>query len=252
MLFCASKGRSSDALAQAFAAMKLQNDDGDGSEQASRPKQPASAAAGADPDAQASKRELGTLLSAMRKLREALVATNRADAFAQRAYVFVVRAAILTATYENYQPALLRLLYAIHPRTPLSRSELQEFVGYQVLDLACRLGRYGEAFAVRRRWGAGCVDARVEGILRALVRDEWIAFWRWRDALDGYQRALVGWAEEEVRVHALKCLGQTYFTVEKGYVEKCGGRNWTDLKTLNRVGWELEGDKVTIRRPKKK
>ena len=187
---------------------------------------------------------------AMRKLREALVATARVDGFAKEATIFIIRASILTSTYESYFPALQRLISTIHPAAPLTASEIHDLVGYLVLDLACRLGDYAEAFALRNRWDYH--DDRVDGILMALVRDDWNSFWRLREAVDGYQRAIIGWAEDGVRKHALKCLSGSYLNVEKRYVERCAGRSWEELQSKDSIGWETEGTRVTIRRFKKK
>ncbi|KAF2396254.1 hypothetical protein EJ06DRAFT_500759 [Trichodelitschia bisporula] len=187
--------------------------------------------------------ELQTILAAMRKLREAIRATKRTDAFAQRAYVFLIRAAILARAWEAYAPALLYLLQGIHPRTPLSGPELREFAVYYLLDLACRQGDLGKAYAIRMRYGLG--EGRVDGVLRALVSDDWVLFWRMRKRVDGYQRCLMGWAEEGVRLHALKCLGRTYFSAEKGFIEKMVERDWGALVTSG-VGWELQDDGVVV------
>ena len=244
--FCASAGRDTNALDRAFASLNL-----DGTADDIRTSDLSGTVANykygeqCDP---ARNKELGVLLMAMRKLREGIVGSGRIDSFAARAYVFIIRASILTSTFESYHPALLHLLHAIHPHTPLSSSELHEFVGYHILDLACRLKDYVEAFRVRSYWSYR--DDRVEGVVLALIRDDWVNFWRLKDAVDGYQRAFISWAENDVRKHALKCLGKTYFTVERAYVERSGGRSWDDLKALNGVAWELEGNKVVIRRIK--
>jgi len=87
-------------------------------------------------------------------------------------------------------------------------------------------------------------------ILRSLVKDDWVAFWKVRKRVDGYQRALLGFAEEAVRLHALKCLAKTYFSVERTFVETMADKEWPEL-VKSGVGWELaEGDKIIIRRPK--
>jgi hypothetical protein len=207
---------------------------------------------------------------AMRKLREAIVSSHRLDAFAQRAYIFLIRASILTKSWESYQAALLYLLGAIHRHTPLSDSDLSEFASYHILDLACRLGDLHGAYAARLRYygpgtalGGGRQQAQgnrwyLDAILTALVRDDWLLFWRTKRKVDGYVRALMEWAEEGIRLHALKCLGRTYFTVSKGFVEASASRDWEDLKRAG-VGWELEDDedgedggRVIIRRVKSK
>ena len=246
MEFCAGAGRDTDALDRAFASMNL-----DGTPDV-RQSVESKAMNGVRPveDNPGSAKELGILLMAMRKVREGIVGSGRTDGFAARAYMFIIRAAILTSTFESYQPALLHLLNGIHPQTPLSNSELHEFLGYQVLDLACRLKDFAEAFRVRNQWQYK--DDKVEGILLALMRDDWIDFWKLKDAVDGYQRAFMAWVEDEIRKHALKSLGKTYFTVERAYVEKCCGRSWEELKVLNGVAWELENDKVVIRKIKGK
>ncbi|OJD39916.1 sac3 ganp nin1 mts3 eif-3 p25 protein [Diplodia corticola] len=196
--------------------------------------------------------ELGTIVSAMRKLREAVVASHRTDRFAQRAYIFIIHAAILTKSWESYLPALRYLLNAIHAQTPMTSSEFNEFAGYYVLDLACRQGELGSAFAHRSRLGLAYADptGRVDRLLRALVMDDWVSFWQLHKLVDGYQKRIMEFKEDEMRLHALKCIGRSYFGAEKGYIEKCTGRDWDQL-VKSGVGWELqEGDKVVIRRPK--
>ena len=69
--------------------------------------------------------------------------------------------------------------------------------------------------------------------------------------VDGYQRRLMEWAQERVKRQALKCLGRSYLSVEREFVEvTAGGRAWAVLKERDGVGWELDGSgqRVTIRR----
>ncbi|MCJ1282531.1 hypothetical protein MMC26_001854 [Xylographa opegraphella] len=250
MQFCAAAGRHDDALDKAFASLSLDSLDRVDQKISPDGVSPPGSSVSTPIAQKASSLELSVLTMAMRKLREAIVASSRTDNFAQRAYVFIIRAMILTATYESYHPALLHLLYKIHPSTALPSPELHEFVSYHILDLSCRLGDMCNAFSVRKRWDFR--DKRVEMVLKALVHDDWVIFWRIRGVVDGYQRKLMFWAEEGMRKHALKCLGRSYLGVDKAYVEWCAGRSWEELKLQDGVGWELEGDRVTIRRIKAK
>ena len=198
----------------------------------------------------AQKQELGVVVSAMRKLRESMTATHRTDHFAQRAYVFIAHATILTRHWESYQPALQSLLRSIHPRSPLPETEIREMAGYVILDLACRQGDLGEAYRVRHRYNVR--DRRIERVLKALAHDDWVLFWRTRRKVDGYGRALMAWADDKMRVLALKCLGRAYLSADKGYVERCTERTWEQL-VQEGVGWELdERGLITIRRIKPK
>lgn len=252
MKFC---GASGDALTAQFAAMSLSN--GRDSmllkkkgkdEMVAGGVEPGHVTALPTPESKSPSPELQLILSAMRKLREAIVAIRRTDNFAQRAYIFIIHAALLVQAWESYVPALTYLLHEIHPRTPLSIPELNEFASYHILDLACRLGDYHTAFSVRSLYNIR--DRRVDAVLKALVRDDWVGFWRVRRRVDGHQRALLRFAEEGVRLHALKCLAKTYFSVEKAFVQASADRDWVEL-VRNGVGWELvEGDRVVIRRPK--
>ncbi|KAG9662998.1 hypothetical protein KCU95_g3813, partial [Aureobasidium melanogenum] len=201
------------------------------------------------PTTQEPPQEMSVILMAMRKLREALVSCHRVDAFAQRVYTFQIRAAILCRHLETYHPALQYLLYKIHPRTPLSRPELQEFASYLLLDLACRQGEFVDAYRLRKRYGIR--DRKVDAVLKALVHDDWVLFWRTRRAVDGYQRCLMSWAEDGMRLHALKCLGRGYMMVDKAFVERSAERSWDELVKRDKVGWILREDGVVvIRKPK--
>jgi hypothetical protein len=209
----------------------------------------------------ASNKDLSVLLLSTRKLREAIIATHRIDTFSTQCYIFTIRLSILLRHHESYHPALLYLLRTIHPALPLSSTELAEFASYLVLDLACRRGELAEAFAVRREFGLsggerdgthGKGDGKTGEVLKALVHDDYWAFWRTKRAVDGYRARLMEWAEDGVRMQALKCLGRTYFTLEVDFVEEvAGGRSWEELVRRDGVGWELqEGGKVVVRRVK--
>jgi hypothetical protein len=194
--------------------------------------------------------ELSTVLAALRKLREAITATGRKDAFARRAYFFAVHAAVLCKDWESYLPALNSLLTVIHQHIPLTQSDLKEYVGLLILDQACRQGDIALAHETRLRYAYK--DRRIELVLKALVADNWINFWKMKKAVDGYQRSIMEFTESNVRVHALKCLGRSYMCAEKKYIELCADRPWDDL-VKDGVGWELtETGKVIIKKPKAK
>lgn len=194
--------------------------------------------------------DLQLILMAMRKLRESVVATRRRDLFAQRCYIFIVRVAVLVCAWESYLPALTHLLHDIHPVTPLDVLELHELVSFQILDYACRLKDFHTAYRVKIAYGIR--DRKVAAVLQSLARDDWIAFWRVRRKVDGYQRAIVGFAEGEVRLRALKCMGKTYFSAEKAFLEAMADQEWEKL-VKGGLGWELgENDIVTIRKAKAK
>lgn len=192
--------------------------------------------------------ELATVLQALRKLREAITASNRTDTFARRAYYFNIHAAILCSDWESYLPALHSLLNNLHPANPLPPSDLRHFVGLMILDQACRQADYAGARATKMLYRYQ--DRRVEAVLSALVADDWVTFWRVRRSVDGYQRAVMGWADGRVRVHALKCLGKAYMRADKRYIERVTERRWEEL-VKDGVGWELvEGEKVVIQKVK--
>ncbi|RYO99669.1 hypothetical protein DL764_006753 [Monosporascus ibericus] len=194
---------------------------------------------------------LSDVLSALRKLREGIVASKRADSFAVQAYLFCIRLAVLVKHPESYHPALLHLLRRI--RGPnggnsdvMTSIELAEAAGYLVLDTACRRGDLAEAYALRRRYGLA--DARVDGVLRALAHDNWVTLARLRRRVDGHRASLLEFAEERVRRHLLKCFARSYLSVDLGFLEKSADRRWDALTAEEGVGWELEGDKVVIRK----
>lgn len=197
-----------------------------------------------------SAQELATVLSALRKLREGVTASGRADAFAHRTYFFTIHVSLLCRDWASYVPALHTLLYSLHTRNPLTASQLQEYVGYQILDQACRQGDIAGARETKVRFGYR--DRRVEMLLGALVSDNWVLFWRAKRGVDGYQRALCGFAEQGVRVNALKVIGKSYLVCDRRWVEDAAGKGWDGL-VEDGVGWELEeGGKVIIRRVKAK
>ncbi|KAL8338242.1 hypothetical protein RB601_006502 [Gaeumannomyces tritici] len=231
----------------------------------------------------AKSKDLTVIMMALRKLREAIVASKRVDDFAVQTYLFCIRLAVLVKQPESYHPAIQHLLRHINTRSqqqqqqqqsaqqsaqqqqqqlspttpdhhrhqPLTTVELQEVAGYLVLDAACRRGDLAEAHASRLRYGLR--DGRVDAVLAALAHDNYAAFWRLRGQVDGHKARLMEFAEPAMRRHALLCLGRSYLAVECPFLERCaGGRAWADLQRLDAVGWERDGQRVVIRRIKAK
>ncbi|KAK4198367.1 hypothetical protein QBC40DRAFT_266797 [Triangularia verruculosa] len=192
---------------------------------------------------------LPSILSALRKLREALVATRRLDPFTVQVYLFAIRLGILAKSYESYYPALLYLLRTIHPSSPLTSVELSECVSYLVLDTACRRQDLAAAFKLRREWKLH--DKKVDGVLRALVGDNYVLWGRVKKGVDGYRVKLMEFADGDVKKRALVAMGRAYLSLPREFLEGLMEEGWEGLRARYGVGWELGGEKgerVVIRK----
>jgi hypothetical protein len=192
--------------------------------------------------------DLSVLIMAMRKLREGIVASKRVDDFSIQAYLFCIRLSILVKHMESYHPAILHILQRMHPRQHLAVTELQEVVGYLALDLACRQNDLAQAYSVKLKYGLR--DAKVDSILRALTHDNYFLFWRVKGNVDGHKAKLMEFAEDRMKRQTLKCLGRTYFSIDLPSLEQYTNTSWPALVKDQSVGWQLEGKKVIIRKPK--
>ncbi|KAI5925368.1 hypothetical protein F4810DRAFT_660187 [Camillea tinctor] len=191
---------------------------------------------------------LSDVLSALRKLREGIVASKRADDFAIQAYLFCIRLSILVKHHESFHPAILHLLRRIHPVHSMTTVELSEVVGYLILDTACRRNSLAEAYALRHRYRLK--DAKIDAVLDALVHDNYVEFQRVKRRVDGHRAKLIEYAEDGMRKHLLKCFGRTYLSIDLGFLETCADSDWTRLIAEDGVGWELDDNKVVIRKIK--
>ncbi|KAK0114978.1 hypothetical protein ONS96_013452 [Cadophora gregata f. sp. sojae] len=251
MAFCSEAGRG-DELIRRMARMDISNQS---IPENNRPKTaPATPnismnamAANADVSGQ---KDLSVLIMAMRKLREGIVATKRVDDFSIQAYIFCIRLSILVKHMESYHPAIHHLLKKMHTVQPLTNTELQEFVGYLVLDLACRQNDLSQAYLVRNEYRLH--DNKVDAILRALTHDNYFLFWRVKRSVDGHKAKLMEFAEDGMKKQALKCLGRSYLSIDLPAVEQSTNTPWPLLTKEFGVGWQLEGTKVIIRKPKTK
>jgi hypothetical protein len=205
--------------------------------------------------------ELSIILLALRKLREALLATSssaQSPVFSQRVHVFCIRLAILAFHPPSYHPPLMHLLFVLHtPQFPLPASELSEMTTYLILDLACRQQEYASAFALRSNSRAhrGYESRTVDDVVAAVITNNWVAFWRVRRKVDGYVRALMQWAVPALRRYSLKALGRAYLSCDLVWIlESATGAemSWGELVEKENVGWVLDGSKVVIRKPKPK
>jgi len=242
MEFCTDAGRG-DELSRRLARM----DTSQGNARIERP-QTAPSASDMSIDASLGQKDLATLMMAMRKLREGIVASHRVDDFSIQAYIFCIRLSILVKHMESYHPAILHLLRKMHPVQALTSMELQEFVGYLVLDLACRQNNLAEAFAVRHQYRLH--DPKVDAVLRSLAHDNYFLFWRVKQSVDGHKAKLMEFAQDDMKRQTLKCLGRGYLSIDKPSLEQYTNTSWASLTKDYGVGWQLEGNNVIIRKPK--
>jgi hypothetical protein len=252
LAFCTDAG-DGDALQRQFASLALADTTSRGP-RATPPPTAASSRPGTAPGTTGSPAPttppagaLAQILTALRKLREGIVAAHRTDEFASQAYLFSIRLGILAGAPETYHPALLHLLRAIHPAHNLTRVEQAEAAAYLVLDAACRRGDLAGAFALRNAHGLR--DAAVDRALRALVTDNWVRWRAIKASVDAHRARLMDFAERGVRGHTLKAFGRSYLSVPLGYLEAQTGARWAELQADYAVGWELDDKgRVVIRK----
>ena len=242
-------GRDNDVFEGAFASLSLDGPPENHSDSIQANSEPTQSGSAPHGSRQGSK-ELSVILMSMRKIREAVVASARKDTFALRAYTFMIRASILVRHVESYHPALLHLLHYIHPINPLTASEFHEFVGYCILDLSCRQNDLATAYKMIYYYNYK--DVKVGAVIKALVHGNWYAFWKVAHLMSDHQQRLLEHAEEGMRRLALDCLGKSYLSVERGFLEKSAQRSWGKLKEINNIKWQLEADHITIRQIKRK
>ncbi|KAG6040429.1 hypothetical protein E4U41_000559 [Claviceps citrina] len=231
MTFCSDAGQG-DELLRRFSSLHMADSAGGEEEE----------------EAAVAVKGLSDVLAALRKLREGIVASKRVDDFAAQVYLFCIRISILAKQPESYHPAILYLLRTIHPRHSLTFSESAEVAGYLVLDAVCRRKQPAEAMAICRQYRLQ--HTKVEAVLYAVIHKNYVVFRRMQRELDGHQVRLMEWADRDIRIHTLKCMGRAYHSVGLAFLETITASDWKSLTRDDDVGWELEEDKVVIRRLK--
>lgn len=151
---------------------------------------------------------------------------------------------------ESYHPALLHLLRKFYNSPTLSASEKHEFLGYYILDLACRQDDLAGAFKARNSYRYR--GASVELVLKALAHGNWFVFWRTKPLVDKYQKRLMEWGDDSMRKHALKCLGRSYLNINKDYIQQATRKCWKELKEQEGLSWEVDGELIIIKQTKRK
>lgn len=203
--------------------------------------------------------ELAIILTALRKLREGMLASSRtapSPLFSQRVHVFNIRLAILAHHPESYHASLRYLVTQLHSREhPLPTTELREMLTYLILDTALRLGDLNEAYRLRVQAKAifDYRDRNVDLILKAVVMHDWPLFWLLRGRVDGYVRAIMHWNLEALRSSVLKAVGRSYLKCDVDWILRnaVGGElSWDDLVSKENIGWIRDDNIVIIRKPK--
>lgn len=187
----------------------------------------------------------------MRKLREAVVATGRKDKFAWDLYTFIIHATIISGHMESYHPALLYLLRNLVPSlNNLEEPSPQKYIGYYILDIACRQDDLGKAFHIK--YMHEFHDQNIEALLKALTQGNWVQYWKAYQHMDIYQQRLVRASHDKMRKQILGCFAATYLSVEKGYLEGSVQQPWSKSIEVSQRKWQLEDQTVIIRRIRRK
>ncbi|OOF90455.1 hypothetical protein ASPCADRAFT_135145 [Aspergillus carbonarius ITEM 5010] len=205
--------------------------------------------------------ELSSILLSLRKLREAVLATGSAIpiSFSQQVHIFSIKIAIQARHPPSYFPSFRHILEELHtPSHPLPGSDLKDLISYWILDYACRqedmIAAYQLRARARRRYGFQ--SSTIDRVLNALAHDNWVVFWQIRNGVDSRMRAVMNWAEDRVRRHALKAVGKAYLSADARWItEGCtGDKNWTweNLVEAENLGWAKEDDRIIIRKPKQR
>lgn len=205
--------------------------------------------------------ELSRILTALRKLREGLLATSNqapSPVFSQRVHVFNIRLAILAHHPQSYQASLRYILFHLHTAAnPLSLPELKEMTTYLILDTALREGNLVEAYRLRTRARRDFDFASrdIDDTLSAVVSNDWIRFWKVYKRVDGHIRALLHFHEDALRKSVLKAISRSYMKCDVKWIVKSatgGELSWDELVAREDVGWLRDGDVAIIRKPKLK
>lgn len=194
--------------------------------------------------------DTSTVLAAMRKLREGLVASSRLDVFSHQVYFFIIYATILIGNFESFHPALLHLIRVIFARSDIAKTQKDEFVGFYILDLACRQGNLRKAFETRHVYA--CNDQNINKLLMALVRGDWRLYWKTYEVMNVYQKKLLQASHEMMRQHTINCVSASYLSVRRDFLEEAARSPWRDISRLTPKTWELDGEQILVRRIRKK
>ena len=95
-------------------------------------------------------------------------------------------------------------------------------------------------------------DGKVSKVVKVICYDDYVGYWRLMRSVDGHKAKIMEYAEDGMRVHSLKCVGRAYFQVPKSFVEHTANAKWEVLVDKYKVGWELNGEEVVIRKAKGK
>ena len=222
--------------------------------------------------------QFDVLLQAMRKVREALVATRRTDGFARRVYLYIVRVAVSLPEYEAYHPVLLLVFRTPRLLEVFSDDEREELARYSVLDLAGRQDAIREAWEFA--WRRGLFKRRLQPpdravktsnphnddrntilkqVLRSAVRNNLLEFHAKRQLLLPGEQKLLEPLERRLTKNASACLTRAYFAVDLDFAERVLNhrfsadspkRDWASA--THTQGWKLEDERVVFRTPKAK
>lgn len=221
--------------------------------------------------------QLAKLLSAMRKLRESLVATKRCDELTREAYLLIIRLTIYLEHHEAYHPALLYVLHSPGLAGLFTRGENMELARYSVLDLAGRQEAMREAWD--QAWRCGILHPRPFGdledvsrlradgrgdisnqtlkcVLRAAVRNDLLLFHTQKQKLSLNERILLKPLQRRLDADAVACLSRAYFGAKVDFVERTFNLRWSnESEKVNRgiaeatKSWQKEGENLVFRVP---
>lgn len=197
------------------------------------------------PDAGKGKVTIESILSSLRKLREALLAC-KPDSFTKKVFLFSIR---VTSTLGHYQTYVPSILYLLNHQELLEPLELEEIASILILHTSHFNNQNARALEMcfkylnpKETQTKSLATSNVYVILQAWIQRDyhtWIA--RFNTELNSSFIAILRFGITTMVKHTVKCISLSYYNLSKVHFEKRmlpNGMTYDSFKVKYDVSWQ--------------
>ncbi|KAK9453113.1 hypothetical protein V1511DRAFT_463137 [Dipodascopsis uninucleata] len=196
-----------------------------------------------------SRASLDSVIFDLRRLREAVQASDAPIQFEKSVLLFSARTTALMGHYQSYVPSVRRLLDTM----PLSEAERHEVGAIYILHIVHFNNDIPAAFEALAKYNL-FDDLSLRQIVRSWADWDYV-LWRrrLRAETDPARLRIMMFGDRLMAIETLKRLGKAYFFMQKSEIEKLTGWKWEDCVNKLGCGWyNEENDRIVMRQRKRR
>lgn len=193
---------------------------------------------------------MDSILTSLRKLREALIHTT-VDDFSKEVFLFSIRISVNVQHYQTYIPSINFLLGL----NKLTKEETKEVASILVLHVLHFNQEYNFSIRLFYKYLDPETDQKVLSVIRSYMANDYYTWTKlYNEEVGSAASAMMRYGIKRMVQVIVECLSSSYFSMDVRELEKLlpNGVTYETITKEHKLMWQKEGNNIVIRQRAKR